>query len=217
MGLFLALFIGFLVAGNISDKSNKIQEDKKIQTNVIKTTKNKSTIAKVKTQSEKSKSIVETTKADPKKIEPNIEEVKVEPKKIESTIKEVITESKKIESTIEEVITESKKIEPIVKEEKTELIKQEANDVNNLDDPGTSWFRLLLYILSPILVIVLGKYLYNKMRKITSSSHKADYMRTEFKTEAQPDTTEQQSTQEEAQPDTTEQQSTQEEDEDREK
>ena len=188
MGLFLALLIGFLVVENISDESNTIQEKEKIQTNATKTTKNKSTITEVKTQSKKSKSIVETKKTEPKKIEP---------KKIEPIIEEVKVKPKKTEPIIEEVKVKPKKIEPIVEEEKTELIKQEANDINNLDDPGTSWFRLLLYILSPIFVIVLGKYLYNKMRKNTSSSHKADYMRTEFKTETQPDTTEQQSAQEE--------------------
>ena len=136
---------------------------------------------------------------------PVILEVEANPKIIEP-IKEVV----KSEPIKEEV--KSDPIKEVVKSEvkKTDLIKEEINDIENLDEKRTGWLKLVLYILGPIFTIIFGKYFYNKLRKNSQPSRSTDYLRRDFKEDTQSDTTEQQSVQEDTQPDTTEQQSVQE-------
>ena len=66
-------------------------------------------------------------------------------------------------------------------------------------------------MLGSILVIATGKYLYTRIKNKLSVTSKSNFIRTEFKTEVQPETTEQETTQQEEQPETTEQETTQQE------
>ena len=191
MTFFIAIILGLLVAGNINDNQSKtIQKLKKttqISTNNI--LKNKSTSLQIEPKSNKSEPVIEEVKAVDKKPEPIVEEVKVVDKKPETIVEEV-------------------KVEPT---------KQDIKDVDNSDESLVNWLRLVIYMLGSILVIVTGKYLYNRIKNKLPVTSKSSFTRTEFKTEVQPETTEQklnqEETQQEAQPETTEQEPNQEEDE----
>ena len=205
MTFFIAIILGFLFAGNINDNQSKtIQKLKKttqISTNNI--LKNKSTSLQIEPKSNKSEPVIEKVKVVDKKPEPIVEEVKVVDKKPEPIIKEV------------KVV--DKKPEPIAEEANVEPTKQDIKDVDNSDESLVNWLRLVIYMLGSILVIVTGKYLYNRIKNKLPVTSKSSFTRTEFKTEVQPETTEQklnqEETQQEAQPETTEQEPNQEEDE----
>ena len=126
-------------------------------------------------------------------------------KKNPDTLKKKLELEKSV--SIKETIKLESKVAELVKEEvKPELVKDEVEEVKISIKPKTDWFKLALYILGPIFVVVIGKYFYSKTRNNTSKRSTTDYMRREFKEEVQPDNTEQQPAQEEVQPDNTEQQ-----------
>ena len=167
---------------------------------VVENTTNMSALTSVEVE----KVQVETNKVVEKK-SPLIE-VKSEPKKQEP-IKEEVKLTPKVQEPIkEEVKTLEKKADPIKEEIKSETVKE----IDSPDETGTSWLKLVLYIMGPILIIVLGKNLYSRIKNNSLSNKQNDYMRKEFKEKIQPETTEQQPTEEEAQPETTEQQPTEE-------
>ena len=132
-------------------------------------------------------------------------------KKLELEKSVSIKETIKLESKVAELVKEEVKPELVKEEVKPELVKDEVEEVKISIKPKTDWFKLALYILGPIFVVVIGKYFYSKTRNNTSKRSTTDYMRREFKEEVQPDNTEQQPAQEEVQPDNTEQQPAQEE------
>ena len=219
MTFFIAIILGFLFAGNINDNQSKtIQKLKKttqISTNNI--LKNKSTSLQIEPKSNKSEPVIEEVKAVDKKPEPIVEEVKVVDKKPEPIVEEVKVVDKKLEPIIKEVKVVNKKPEPIAEEANVEPTKQDIKDVDNSDKSLVNWLRLVIYMLGSILVIVTGKYLYNRIKNKLPVTSKSSFTRTEFKTEVQPETTEQkpnqEETQQEAQPETTEQEPNPEEDE----
>ena len=132
--------------------------------------------------------------------------------KSETNKPELIKKEAKPEPVKEEI-----KPEPVKEEIKPELVNEEAKTdsikekVKEVVEPTTSWLKLALYILGPLLIIVIGKFFYSRLRNKFSSSGTNDYMRREFKEETQSDSTEQQPAQEETQSDSTEQQPAQEE------
>ena len=190
MGIFFAIFLGLLAYGNITNKPGVTQEEKKIQVNDAKT----------------------------KDVSPNIAASKPELKKLEP-IEEAKSEPTKLEPIQEEAKSESSKLEPIQEKSKSELTNDDTKVVDIKDETGTSWLRLILYILGPILFVAIGKYFYTRLRNETPSNNSSKFLRSEFKEEVQTDNTEQQQpAQEEVQTDNTEQQQpAQEEDEDNKK
>ena len=177
---------------NTTDKILEIQDtlnDMLLGDHIRVILKNKSTSLQIEPKSNKSEPVIEEVKAVDKKPEPIVEEVKVVDKKPETIVEEV-------------------KVEPT---------KQDIKDVDNSDESLVNWLRLVIYMLGSILVIVTGKYLYNRIKNKLPVTSKSSFTRTEFKTEVQPETTEQEPNQEEiqqeAQPETTEQEPNPEEDE----
>ena len=202
MSLIFAFIFGAFIVGNI-DKTNTTQEKKETaQVNSEKNAKNKSVIFEAKPEPKTPEPIKEEIKPEPKTLEPIKEEIKPEP----------IKEEAKPEPIKEEIKPEPKTTEP----------KEEAvQEIDNLNEQGTSWLKLALYILGPLLAIVIGKNLYNRIKNNSSPSSASNYMRKEFKEEENPaqeevhsdTTTEENPAQEEVHSDTTtEQETTEEED-----
>jgi ATP-dependent Zn protease len=122
-----------------------------------------------------------------------------------SSVLEVPVKPEKPEPVKEEVkpepVKEEVKPEPVKEEVKPEPVKEEVKS----NESEIGWFKIVLYILGPILIIIAGKNIYSRLRNNSTSSSPTNYFRKEFREEAQPDTTEQKPAEEEAQPDTTEQ------------
>jgi ATP-dependent Zn protease len=127
-------------------------------------------------------------------------EVPVKPEKPEPVKEEVKPEPVK-EEVKPEPVKEEVKPEPVKEEVKPEPVKEEVKS----NESEIGWFKIVLYILGPILIIIAGKNIYSRLRNNSTSSSPTNYFRKEFREEAQPDTTEQKPAEEEAQPDTTEQ------------
>jgi len=197
MTLIFAFIFGAFIVGNI-DKTNTTQEKKETaQVNSEKNVKNKSAIFEAKPEPKTPEPIKEEIKPEPKTPEPIKEEIKPEPK-----TPEPIKEEAKPEPIKEEIKPEPKTTEP----------KEEAvQEIDNLNEQGTSWLKLALYILGPLLAIVIGKNLYNRIKNNSSPSSASNYMRKEFKEEENPaqeevhsdTTTEENPAQEEVHSDTT--------------
>ena len=203
MTFFLILFLSIIAADNVNIESTKILVEKeKIQNQVNSVDLKKPIILEPKTEPQKTESIKEVVKSKPLKQEPVQETVNSEPLKQEPVPETVNSEPIK-QQPVQEVLEQTPKAqEPIKKEIKSKTIKE----IDNPNESGTSWLVLALYILGPILIIVLGKNLYTRIKNNSLSTKRNDYMRQEFKEKTQSDTTEQQPAQEETQSDTTEQQ-----------
>ena len=203
MTFFLILFLSIIAADNVNIESTKILVEKeKIQNQVNSVDLKKPIILEPKTEPQKTESIKEVVKSKPLKQEPVQETVNSEPLKQEPVQETVNSEPIK-QQPVQEVLEQTPKAqEPIKKEIKSKTIKE----IDNPNESGTSWLVLALYILGPILIIVLGKNLYTRIKNNSLSTKRNDYMRQEFKEKTQSDTTEQQPAQEETQSDTTEQQ-----------
>ena len=212
MTLIFAFIFGAFIVGNL-DNTNTIQEKKETaQVNIEKNAKKKSAILEVKPEPKTPEPIKEEIKPEPKTLEPIKEEIKPEPKTLEPIKEEIKPEPKTPEPIKEEIKPEPKTPEPK---------QEEVQEIDNLDEQGTSWLKLALYILGPLLAIVIGKNLYNKIKNNSSPSSASNYMRREFKEEENPaqeevqsdTTTEENPAQEEVQSDTTtDQETTEEED-----
>ena len=217
MSFFLILFLSIIAADNVNKESTKILVAKeKIQNQVNSVDLKKPIIIEPKTEPQKTESIKEVVKSKPLKQEPVQETVNSEPLKQEPVQETVNSEPIKQEPVQETVNSEPIKQEPVqeVLEQtpkaqepiKEEIKSKTIKEIDNPNESGTSWLVLALYILGPILIIVLGKNLYTRIKNNSLSTKRNDYMRQEFKEKTQSDTTEQQPVQEETQSDTTEQQ-----------
>ena len=215
MVFFIAIILGMFVAGNINDNQSKtIQKLKKTtQISTKNILKNKPATLEIERKPKKLEPTVEEVKAVDKKPEPIVEEVKAVDKKPELIVEEVKAVDKKPEPIVEEVKAVDKKPEPTSEEVNVGPTKQDIKEVDNSDESSVNWLRLVLYMLGSILVIATGKYLYTRIKNKLSVTSKSNFIRTEFKTEVQPETTEQETTQQEEQPETTEQETTEQEDE----
>ncbi len=174
MSIFAILIVSFslVVGGNLIDKS----KDSKVEREKIEVVAN--------TSVEKKPTVQEIT-PEPKVPEPVKEEIALEPVK-EEIIPEPVKEEIVLEPVKEEIV-----LEPVKEEITPEPVKEEVKKIDNSEDSGTNYFRLVLYIISGILVVLTGMYFFSKTRKSISPS-------------TQPETTEPKTVEEEAQPETTE-------------
>ena len=210
MVVFLIIFFGVFVVDADVVLKKKLEERKIIQTNTSKTTK-KSIIPEIKIELEKQEKIVAEVKPELK--EPTIikEDIKPEPKKLEIINNKIKIEPKEPAAVKEEINTRPEEPAIIKEEVKQDLIIEESNNTKNLDKSEIGWLKLILYILGPILIVIMGKRLFTRMRNKSSQNKTSNYMRREFKDEPKLDTSEQQPAQEETQSDPSEQQPAQEE------
>jgi hypothetical protein len=222
MGIFLILFLSIIAVDNVNILSTKIPTVKeKSQNQVNSVDLKKPIITNVKTEPKKTESIKEVVNSKSLIKEPVKETVNSEP-----LIKEPVKETVNSEPLIKEPVKETVNSEPLIKEPVKEVLEQTSKaqepikkgiksktikEIENTNESGTSWLILALYILGPILIIVLGKNLYTKIKNNSLTAKRNDYMRQEFKEKIEPETTEQQPAQEEIEPETTEQQPAQEE------
>jgi len=134
------------------------------------------------------------TKAPIKEITPEAVKEEVTPE----AVKEEVTP----EAVKEEVTPEA------VKEEVTpEAVKEEVKKSDSLEDSKTNYWRLVLYIIGGILLVLTGMYFFSRKRNSTQSSIQPETTEQQpVEEEIQPETTEQQPVEEEIQPETTEQQ-----------
>jgi len=235
MALFIALIFGLILVGSTNNppESTQVQKEKiEILTNKV--AEEKPIISEIKPKTDKLEQIEKSIDPEPKKQELTKEEIKpltekkvvvedqvistaktqelIEEEKIKTIIKEskLIKEEIKSETTKEEINSETTKEEINSETTKEEINSETIKEAESTDEPGTSWLMLVLYILGPILIIILGKNLYSRLKNNSSSNKTNDYMRKEFKEEVQPDTSE--TAQEEVQPDTADQQPLEEDD-----
>ena len=110
----------------------------------------------------------------------------------------------KAEPTELEVIKKKDKKEPFQEEVKKEPIQEEVNELVAAEK--TNWFKIVLYILGSIFVVLTGSYFYKRRLNTSDSDSSSDFMRKEFKDEVKPDADKQQPAEEEEQSETTEQQ-----------
>ena len=235
MALFIAIIFGLILVGSTNNPPESTQAQKeKIEILTNKVAEEKPIISEIKPKTDKLEQIEKSIDPEPKKQELTKEEIKpltekkvvvedqvistaktqelIEEEKIKTIIKEskLIKEEIKSETTKEEINSETTKEEINSETTKEEINSETIKEAESTDEPGTSWLMLVLYILGPILIIILGKNLYSRLKNNSSSNKTNDYMRKEFKEEVQPDTSE--TAQEEVQPDTADQQPLEEDD-----
>ena len=213
MGLFLAIILGYFVVENIKDNSDNItKEVKKTQVESSIIVEKKSSVIKVEPELQKLESIEEVVNSELKK--PDLKEEKnkpsiPEPEPIKDEPKPLLKDPEPIKDEPKPLLKDP---EPINDEIKPNPNREEAEAIVSSDKQGTSWLKLFLYILGPILILIIGRNFYTRLKVNSSQNGSSNDMKNEFKKEAQTDTSESQSTQEEAQTDTSESQSTQEDD-----
>jgi len=227
MGLFLAIILGYFVVENIKDNSDNItKEVKKTQVERSIIVEKKSSVIKVEPELQKLESIEEVVNPELKKPDlieeknkpsiPEPEPIKDEPNPLLKEPEPIKDEPKPLLKEPEPIKDEPKPLlkepEPINDEIKPNPNREEAEAIVSSDKQGTSWLKLFLYILGPILILIIGRNFYTRLKVNSSQNGSSNDMKNEFKKEAQTDTSESQSTQEEAQTDTSESQSTQEDD-----
>jgi len=190
MAILFALILGFVVFENTSDKSQDVKVVKKIdQVSTAIEAKNKAIVAKTDPNSKDLESPEKSVKPDLVK-----EEVKPDP----------VKEEVKPDPVKEEV-----KPDPVKEEVKPDPVQEKITNAVSVKE--TNWFKIGLYILGLILSIITGSYFYKKLRNNSSSSNSTDFMRKEFKEEAEVGTSQQQPVEEETQTDTSQQQPVEEE------
>jgi hypothetical protein len=136
--------------------------------------------------------------------------------KINQTISNKTTETKlvvpevKLDLIKEEVKAETKEPELIKEDIKLSPVQEQTKEIDNFNDTGVDWLKLIFYVLGALLITASGTYLYKKLRSKSSSGSSNDYLRREFREETQAETTERQPAQdkiqEETQVETTEEQ-----------
>ena len=109
-----------------------------------------------------------------------------------------------------DLVKEEVKPDPVKEEVKPDPVQEKITNAVSVKE--TNWFKIGLYILGLILSIITGSYFYKKLRNNSSSSNSTDFMRKEFKEEAEVGTSQQQPVEEETQTDTSQQQPVEEDD-----
>jgi hypothetical protein len=198
MPFLFAIILGVFIVQNSNSPLKKSQQNEKInQTISNKTTETKLVVPEVKLESIKKEVKVETK--EPELINEPIlikEEVKAEIKE-----PDLIKEEVKAETKEPELIKEDIKLSPV---------QEQTKEIDNFNDTGVDWLKLIFYVLGALLITASGTYLYKKLRSKSSSGSSNDYLRREFREETQAETTERQPAQdkiqEETQVETTEEQ-----------
>jgi len=181
MGFFFVLFLSLVVTnGNILNLPNDLQVLKqKTEVVVNKTPETKSTVQEIKP-------------------EPVKEEIKPEP------VKEEIKPEPVKEETKPEPVKEETKPEPVKEEIKPEPVKSVTQELDTQKDSGTSYFRLILYIIGGTLVAFTGLYFFSSRRNSQSAISKVDADRKDIEENITPETYEEQPVEEPSQPETQE-------------
>ena len=200
MAILFALILGFVVFENTSDKSQDVKVVKKIdQVSTAIEAKNKAIVAKTDPNSKDLESPEKSVKPDLVK-----EEVKPDP------VKEEVKPDPVKEEVKPDPVKEEVKPDPVKEEVKPDPVQEKITNAVSVKE--TNWFKIGLYILGLILSIITGSYFYKKLRNNSSSSNSTDFMRKEFKEEAEVGTSQQQPVEEETQTDTSQQQPVEEDD-----
>ena len=205
MPFLFAIIVGALIIQNSSPSLKKSQQKETInQTISNKTSETKLVVPQVKLESIKKEANVETKKPELIKEEIKIKEPILLKEEVEVEIKEPELIKEVVEAEIKEpeLIKEDVKLAPV---------QEEIKKIDNFNDKGVDWLKLIFYVLGVLLVTASGTYLYKRLRSNSSSGSSNDYLRREFREENQTETAEEQPAQEENQAETTEEQPAQEE------
>jgi len=189
MGFFAILIFSLvLVGGNLINKSENNQVEKKK---------------------------IEVVANKPAGTKPAIKEITPEPVKeeiIPEPVKEEIIPEPVKEEIIPEPVKEEIIPEPVKEEIIPEPVKEEVKELDDLEESGTNYLRLVLYIIGGFLVALTGMYFFSRKRNSTPSSIQPETTEPQpAEEEVQPETTEPQPAEEEVQPETTEPQPVEEE------
>ena len=127
-----------------------------------------------------------------------VQEIKPEP------VKEEIKPEPVKEETKPEPVKEETKPEPVKEEIKPEPVKSVTQELDTQKDSGTSYFRLILYIIGGTLVAFTGLYFFSSRRNSQSAISKVDADRKDIEENITPETYEEQPVEEPSQPETQE-------------
>ena len=120
-----------------------------------------------------------------------------------STVQEIKPEPVK-EEIKPEPVKEETKPEPVKEEIKPEPVKSVTQELDTQKDSGTSYFRLILYIIGGTLVAFTGLYFFSSRRNSQSAISKVDADRKDIEENITPETYEEQPVEEPSQPETQE-------------
>ena len=181
MSIFFVLFLSLVVTnGSILNVPKDLQVfKKKTEVVVNKTPETKPTVQVIKP-------------------EPVKEEIKPE------LVKEVIKPELVKEEIKPELVKEEIKPEPVKEEIKPEPVKSVTQELDTQKDSGTSYFRLILYIIGGTLVAFTGLYFFSSRRNSQSAISKVDADRKDIEENITPETYEEQPVEEPSQPETQE-------------
>ena len=127
-----------------------------------------------------------------------VQEIKPEP------VKEEIKPEPVKEEIKPEPVKEETKPEPVKEETKPEPVKSVTQELDTQKDSGTSYFRLILYIIGGTLVAFTGLYFFSSRRNSQSAISKVDADRKDIEENITPETYEEQPVEEPSQPETQE-------------
>ena len=111
----------------------------------------------------------------------------------------VVNKTPETKSTVQEI-----KPEPVKEETKPEPVKSVTQELDTQKDSGTSYFRLILYIIGGTLVAFTGLYFFSSRRNSQSAISKVDADRKDIEENITPETYEEQPVEEPSQPETQE-------------
>ena len=120
----------------------------------------------------------------------------------------VVNKTPETKSTVQEIkpepVKEETKPEPVKEETKPEPVKSVTQELDTQKDSGTSYFRLILYIIGGTLVAFTGLYFFSSRRNSQSAISKVDADRKDIEENITPETYEEQPVEEPSQPETQE-------------
>ena len=120
----------------------------------------------------------------------------------------VVNKTPETKSTVQEIkpepVKEETKPEPVKEEIKPEPVKSVTQELDTQKDSGTSYFRLILYIIGGTLVAFTGLYFFSSRRNSQSAISKVDADRKDIEENITPETYEEQPVEEPSQPETQE-------------
>ena len=136
----------------------------------------------------------------------------VEKKKIEVIVNKPIETRPAIKEITPEPVKKEITPEPVKEEITPEPVKEVAKELDDLEDPGTNYLRLVLYIIGGLLVTLTGMYFFSRKRNSTPLNIQPESIEPQpAEEEAQPETIEPQPAEKVVQSETTEEEKTEEE------
>ena len=142
---------------------------------------------------------IEVVANKPIETKPVKEEITPEP------VKEEITPEPVKEEITPELVKEEITPEPVKEEITPEPVKEVAKELDDSEDLGTNYLRLVLYIIGGLLAASTGMYFFSRKRNSTPQNFQPETIKPQpVEEEVQPETTEPQPETTEPQPETTE-------------